>query len=127
MFKTKKRERDFLENGYFKLPFLEKESLIAIQSLNESTKNDVGIEGKDFYTSVWSENKAYKETVDQGLKYILEPVLFKYLKGFQSFFANFMVKLAGENSQLAPQQDGSCIDGKEYYSITFWIPLTNGR
>ena len=110
MFKNLQDEQKFLEYGYVKFSLLEKESIIKLKNLYESTKNEVGIVDKTFYTSIWSDNKSYKEKVDKEIKEILEPILLKYLEGFQSVFANFMVKLAGENSQLPPHQDWSFVN-----------------
>lgn len=113
----------FSENGYLILPLLSKQTIQAIQNLYENTKNESGISDKNFFTTIWSNNQSYKEIVGNGLKAILEPLLNQHLQSFKSVFANFMVKKAGENSQLHPHQDWSFTDEEKYFSITAWIPL----
>jgi hypothetical protein len=124
MFKLNENIEEFKREGYLKLPLLDEQEIGALKNLYTLTRNDAGIEGKKFYTSIWSNNIQYKETVDAGIKNILEPALARILNNFQSVFANFMVKLSGENSQLQPHQDWSFVDESKYDSITVWIPLS---
>ena len=123
MFLKKEDLHLFSEKGYIKLPLLKSQAIQAIQDLYEKTKNESGISCKNFFTTIWSDNQIYKENVGKGLKAILEPALNQYLQNFQSVFANFMIKKAGENSQLQPHQDWSFTDEEKYFSITAWIPL----
>lgn len=123
MFKYNEDAKAFQEEGYLKKMLLTDNDISAIQNLYKATKHLSGIDNKSFYTTIWSDNVAYKEKVGKGLKEIIEPALALHLQDYKSVFANFMVKKAGENSQLHPHQDWSFTDEAQHFSITAWIPL----
>ena len=113
----------FNTQGYAHTSLLTASEVDDLLSLFKQTASFSGVENKAFFTSIWSENEAYRKAVDGGLKEILEPALGRQIKEFQSIFANFMVKNAGDNSQLQPHQDWSFVDERKFQSMTIWIPL----
>lgn len=122
IFKDPEFEAFFKQYGYVAVPLISQEALSEVLNLYESSRDDSGLDS-NFYTSIWSDNRAYKEQVDRELKRILKPFLEKHFKTYQTAFANFMVKKSGYSSSLQPHQDWTFVKEPENYSITVWIPL----
>jgi len=122
MFKREETEREFEELGYVVLDGINKAIFPQIQNLYGETKGLSGLDS-NFYTSIWSDNIAYKEKVDKALKGILSPFLDKHLKDYKMIFSNFMVKKSAYSSSLQPHQDWSFVREPQHESITVWIPL----
>ncbi len=124
IFKSPDLQKQFRKQGYAIVSLLnaeEIEQLEKVYSLQESS-SEVQL---PFYTSIWSDNVQYKESVDAELKKILVAALSKHLIDCSPVFANFMVKMPGDNSQLIPHQDWSFVDETKYDSVTVWCPLVN--
>ncbi|MCX6200570.1 MAG: phytanoyl-CoA dioxygenase family protein [Bacteroidetes bacterium] len=121
----------FAKQGYVVLPLLEKKEVDALLQFYEQIKSSAGVE-KPFYTSIWSDDKAHRQTVNDTVNRILFPALQKKLLAIQPVFANFMVKGSGDNSALIPHQDWSFVEEPKHDSATVWCPLidvnkTNGN
>ncbi len=121
----------FAKQGYVVLPLLEKREVAALLQFYDQIKSSAGIE-KSFYTSIWSDDRAHRQTVNYTVNGILFPALQKKLLAIQPVFANFMVKESGDNSALIPHQDWSFVEEPKHDSATVWCPLidvnkTNGN
>jgi ectoine hydroxylase-related dioxygenase (phytanoyl-CoA dioxygenase family) len=131
LFFNSKYQTEFEARGYTLFSLLNKEDIHSLQCLYKEVKEHAGV-ASTFYTSIWSENKAHRKAVSEGIKGILLPLLQKEMHSIQSVFANFMVKESGEDSSLVPHQDWSFVQEPIYESMTVWIPLidvdhTNGN
>lgn len=123
MFKEASHQSMFDNNGFVKIQLFSNEEINSIKQIYLNYENKSNVIGKQFYTSIWSNDEQYKEAVDKSLKEELEPILSRVLNNFKAVFSNFMVKKPGENSQLPPHQDWSFVSEPEFYSITVWFPL----
>lgn len=116
----------FFENhGYVKIPLLSDDNIKDLKEVYDRFKDEAEIKDKEFFTSIWSENKSYREAVDSALRKILLPILNNCLEDFKPVFSNLMIKKSGENSKLQPHQDWTFVDETKFDSITVWIPLEN--
>lgn len=123
MFFDENLSKQFDQQGFVKTNLLTTEQVEALNKLYLATKDESGLLDRQFYTSIWSQNEAYKKKVGDGIKEIMLPSLSKILKDSKAVFANFMVKLRGEHSALQPHQDWSFVDENQYESMTVWVPL----
>lgn len=124
MFKDKEQLQFFEKEGYLKTPLLSVSEVEELKNLYLETKHSANVDAK-FYTSIWSNDSAYKAKVDAQLKSTLVNALKSKLDDFKAVFANFMVKKTGEGTQLHPHQDWSFVEEPNFQSITVWIPLVN--
>lgn len=108
--------------GYVKTPLLNASEIDALRGLYKSTESESGL-NLGFYTSIWSDNVAFKARVNEGIQKILNSALAKVFKAYDAVFANFMVKGPGQQSSLQAHQDWSFVEEPEFYSVTVWIPL----
>jgi hypothetical protein len=122
MFKVDKALGRFKDFGYVVLDFVEPEALEELYKLYKETEPLVELEA-NFYTSIWSENTAYKNKINNELKSILGPFLDEHLQNYKVAFSNFMVKKSGYSSSLQPHQDWTFVQEPDNYSITVWVPL----
>lgn len=122
LFIEKVYRNTFAYQGYVVLPLLEKKDVDALLLFYDQIKESAGVE-KPFYTSIWSEDKVHRQSVNATVSAILFPALQKKLMAIQPVFANFMVKESGENSALIPHQDWSFVEEPQHDSATVWCPL----
>ena len=66
----------FAKQGYVVLPLLEKREVAALLQFYDQIKSSAGIE-KSFYTSIWSDDRAHRQTVNYTVNGILFPALQK--------------------------------------------------
>lgn len=131
LFIQKSHRDTFAEQGYIVLPLLEKEGVNTLLHFYIQIEKSAGVE-KPFYTSIWSDDKVHRQSVNDAVIAILFPALQKKLKAIQPVFANYMVKETGDNSALIPHQDWSFVEEPRHDSATVWCPLmdvnkTNGN
>lgn len=114
----------FRNEGYVVVPLLSGQDIAELDQLavQQTPQSEVSL---PFYTSIWSDNVLYRESVDAAIKKVLTKALEKYLLDCQPVFANFMVKNPGDNSQLIPHQDWNFVDEAKYDSVTVWCPLVD--
>ena len=124
LFFDKKHGEEYRDFGYTVVPLLDSADIDKLSKLHEALKKTARL-GKQFYTSIWSDNEDHRRKADESIKDILFPALKTHLKDIQPVFANLMVKATGENSSLLPHQDWSFVDETEYDSATVWVPLVD--
>ena len=112
-------QNQFRQEGYVIVPLLNAGEITHLAEIYSSQESNSQVH-LPFYTSIWSDNVLYKESVDAALKKILVAALEKYLLDCKPVFANFMVKQTGDNSHLIPHQDWSFVDETKYDSVTVW-------
>lgn len=124
IFNSPSLQSRFRSEGYVIVPLLGAREISRLAEIfhNQEGGSNVGL---PFYTSIWSENSSYRESVDADIKKILTPALNAYLNDCKPVFANFMVKQPGENSSLIPHQDWNFVDETKYDSATVWCPLVD--
>lgn len=123
LFKSKKLERKFRQNGYVVIAdFLPQSTIDGILELYESLKLDK-LEG--IYTNIKDKDLELNEQIDHYLKNAFHPFLERY---FHNFFVDggvFIVKGTGEKSESTLHQDWNIIDEREYISCCVWCPLVD--
>ncbi|HXH19738.1 MAG TPA: phytanoyl-CoA dioxygenase family protein, partial [Chitinophagales bacterium] len=124
IFKSPDLQYPFREQGYVIVPLLTQQQIQQLAEIYAAYERSSQVQ-LPFYTSIWSENAEYRESVDAELKRILSSALNKYLLDCKPVFANFMVKHPGDQSQLIPHQDWSFVDETRYDSVTVWCPLVD--
>lgn len=130
IFRSEEDYEFFQQDGYVVIDLLEESVVNRLRDHFVETETLSGIES-NFYTSIWSENKDFRQQIDAVIKAELKNALQGPFENFKTAFANFMVKKPGDSSALQPHQDWSFVEEPMYYSVTVWIPLqdvdeTNG-
>ncbi len=131
LFIAKSYRDAFAEQGYVVLPLLKKEEVDALLHFYNQIEKSAGV-AKPFYTSIWSDDKTHRQSVNDSVNAILFPAVQRHLVKTKPVFANFMVKERGEDSALLPHQDWSFVEEPMFDSATVWCPLgdvnkTNGN
>lgn len=72
-----------------------------------------------------SESTAYKASVAESLRPLLEPKVDTILDRHHLFSTNYIMKWPGERSGFAPHQDTTLVDESKHRSVTIWCPLTD--
>lgn len=128
VFKDKNLEKIFKEDGFVILK--DAVSFDFKTSYNYFNELQSNVNGK-FYASLWSNDRKYRENVDNEIKKRLSIISEKYLENYESFFGDLLVKKPSLNHKFDWHQDWTFVDEEKYSSVYIWCPLqdvskTNG-
>lgn len=110
-------ERD----GYFTVPgFLNEEEIQLL--LNQLESKNIQREG--FYTSTCIDDKEYREYCNRVIQEVVHPAkIAQFIKGYATFYANFINKTPNSASEVVLHTDWSITDETKYRPFKIWIPL----
>jgi hypothetical protein len=124
MFTEQGYQKIFQQQGFIVLPLFGAEDLLFLEQLyNNST--DIVQEDRLFYTSIWSENAAYRQLIYDKVSRLFSGKLSKYLPDCEHIFSNLHIKKPGNDSSLLAHQDWNFVNEPEHQSMTVWCPLTD--
>ena len=122
LFKDAKVQILFEEEGFVKIPLLNKQEVEDLKNYYLSLKHDhIGEYG--FHVSLDNTNPEYISGVFKKLFETIMPKLDPLLHDYKTFTASYVVKEAGLQNIVPPHQDWSFVDEEQYCSATVWIPL----
>ena len=121
-------EAELEEKGYTVAPdFLTREELKELARLAEA--HDAAVHHRPFGVSLHSEDVAYRQAVDEGIRAILAPKAAEIAPGYRLCFGNFLVKVpvgpTDEAGVVKLHQDLSFVNEAEFQTLSLWIPLTD--
>lgn len=122
IFRDVELQKRFDEQGFVTVDFYSNEDLAAVEELYRSTHTER--EG-GFFPSTYSENKEYREKVDQELKRIGKKKFDELFTDYQLINGCFIVKNPGEESYLHIHQDMTLVDESEFTGINVWTTTTD--
>lgn len=121
VFNKPELEESLSRDGYFTLPLLSKEDVARLRQFYEQTPPpDVDAE---FYTTHWSQQKEYRQLVDDNLRPLLAERALPLFNDYKACFGYFFVKHPTEGSAFHIHQDWSLVDEDQFRGVTLWIAL----
>lgn len=121
-FKDQKKNRYLKKFGYVVIDFITQNDINLI--LDFYKKNSFH-EVNKFTTTHFSNNTTYKKKVND---FIINSVLSNINNHFTDYrpcFANFMVKMPGEESNMPLHADWTYVEEQDASSYSIWFPLSN--
>ena len=110
------------KDGITVQPFLSEEQLESLRSLYQEHHTLSDEKGGMFY-SVYSQDLAYREQIDQQVRAVLQPTLDKWFQGYKNVINSYVIKLPGKSSEFAIHQDTTALDETRFSPLSVWIPL----
>ena len=121
IFISEEHQREFDQRGHFVYQAFSENDIAAIRHFY--SLKDPGI-NKDFYSSIESEDAAYRIEVDTFLKSYFTPLIDILMDRYLSLAATFIVK-RGANSTIYDHTDDCLVDESEHTSVNMWSPLVD--
>jgi len=122
VFKDNILDKQFYEQGYvivdLKDKILSKNILKKVKSLKS------GVDAP-FYTSLWSSDSNYRNTVNQIILENLAPIAEYLLYDYTPLFGDLLVKRPSWNKDFPVHQDWTFVDETQYASVYVWCPLVD--
>lgn len=115
-------QKEYERTGYAVVPLLSPEEVSSLQRLYD----DLQVELQSaFYTSLWSQNLAYRQRVHEAITRVMEARLEPVLCDYRICLGNFAVKGSGgiEESRVPMHQDWTVVDETRFTGLTVWCPL----
>lgn len=114
--------KELNQEGITVQPFLSPEQLESLRAIYEGTHSLTDEKGGMFY-SVYSQDLAYRERVNEEVQTILQPTLDQWFVDYKNVINSFVIKLPGKASEFAIHQDTTALDEFKYSPLSIWIPL----
>ena len=129
IFRDSALQRRFDEQGFVKVPFINKEQITELDSLFDEMHPEVPDEG--FISGSYSSDLEYKQKASDHFKRIFHDSYEKYFQNYTAFGGSFLFKVPSENSDLVLHQDWTIVDEEKAVALNCWVPLcdtneTNG-
>lgn len=126
MFKDGSLQALYEEQGYVKIPFLNKEEVAFLTKKHEelmTTKKE------SFHTSLISENVHVKIKINEVVSQIFAPKLHSIFINVKPVIASFLTKEKGVTGKVDAHQDWTFVDETKFRSLHIWCPLiaTNSK
>src|SRR5690242_1133759 len=102
------------QNGFVKFPFLKAETVAKLKLLYGQFESEHLFTGRYHHSTFHIGNRNIAETVDTGIKEIIQKEISKFFFDYELFVANFMVKEPGNESEVPPHQDWTYVDEPKY-------------
>ncbi len=128
IFKDPEMQSNFERNGFVIVDMYSKEMLEKVVSFYHEMHPD---KQAGFYPSAYSDNKTYRNRIDQELTQLCKPKLDELFVDFQVMNGCFIVKQPGLDSYLHVHQDMTLVDESRFVGINIWtttvdLTTTNG-
>ena len=115
-------EKEFLEKGFVRVPFLNPDELASCRSLFEQV--DPGV-GTSFYSSIDSRNKEYRMRVDQELRNRVAEKTKSFFVAYEPIAFTFIVKRSSPDTLIRMHVDDTHTDQNQFVSVNIWSPLVD--
>ncbi|MCB0754795.1 MAG: phytanoyl-CoA dioxygenase family protein [Flavobacteriales bacterium] len=121
IFKDADLQRQFDENGFVKVPFLNEAQIKEVDELFDEFHPELPTEG--FISGSYSPDIEYKQKASDHFKRIFHESYDRIFKDYTAFGGSFLFKMPSENSDLVLHQDWTIVDEEKYVAINCWVPL----
>ena len=120
IFKDKKLQKQFDENGYVKIKLLESTDVEALLKLfTQHFPNP----SKDFFSSSYESNFDFKKEVSRQIGDVICNRLDSQFENYTWFGSAFLSKGNGDRSEMPMHQDWTIVDEKRFVALNIWTPL----
>ena len=124
IFKDKKLQEHFEQNGFVKIPLLEQEEIEVLRQYYTNQDFDNRIEA-GFHISLDNLNEELVKEVGAKIKEVLAPKATELLDDCKIFTASFVIKEPGLQNIVPPHQDWTFVDESKFCSATVWTALVD--
>ncbi|MFT4544639.1 MAG: ectoine hydroxylase-related dioxygenase (phytanoyl-CoA dioxygenase family) [Bacteroidia bacterium] len=121
IFKDSELQKQFDENGYVKVPFINQEQIAELDKLFDEMHPELPDEG--FISGSYSSDLVYKQTASNHFKRIFHESYERLFQNYTAFGGSFLFKVPSENSDLVLHQDWTIVDEEKSVAINCWVPL----
>ncbi len=123
VFRDKKIQRNFEQNGFVKIDLLEKSEVDYLskkyQMLSQRLTGDVQM------FSIYDKNKEYTKAVHDEISALFEKKLKRITADYKSIIGYFVYKEPNQTEDLEIHQDASFSDETIHPNINIWCPLVD--
>lgn len=122
IFKDPELTKEFQDNGFVVVPFIDATQIDAIRSVYENYYPE-GVTG--FYTTTFANNVEHREGVNRAIREVCLDRIETLFENYKILFSSFIVKAPGPESELIMHQDMTLVDESKYTGINIWCPLVD--
>lgn len=123
IFKEEALQRQFDEDGYVCIPFLEQDEVETL--VNAFHQHHNNIIHNAFGSSSFKNDAATKRAISDTILAIFDKKYQHIFCDYNPLGGAFLYKTKGENSDLAPHQDWTIVDEEQFVALNVWVPLTD--
>lgn len=123
VFKEEELESSLSEHGYFTMQLLSEKEVSRLRQFHE--ENPPPDVDQEFYTTHWSQQKEYRQLVDNNVRPLLAKHALPLFNDYKDCFGYFFVKHPAEGSVFHIHQDWSLVDEEYFRGVTLWVALTD--
>jgi ectoine hydroxylase-related dioxygenase (phytanoyl-CoA dioxygenase family) len=120
LFKDKKHQEEFEQNGYVVLPFL---SEGEIDFLSQTFDQNFPDFPDGFYSTSFSKDEQAKKNTWLAIDEIFDAKIQHLAMPYRKLGSCFLTKSPGDKGEMPIHQDWTIVDEPRYHSITVWVPL----
>ena len=120
IFRSESDEKQFQDKGYIRKNLLSSGEVDRLTHRFQKLHPD-GVKG--FYTTTYNQDPSHRALVEKAILEVALPRVEEIFHDFQVFFASFIVKEPGPESELNLHQDMTLVDESKYCGINIWCPL----
>jgi hypothetical protein len=122
IFKDDSLNQQLVSDGYAKVSFLTDSE---VKQLTDFFYQHHPALPDGMYASSHHTDFAFRKTMNDEIKEVCTSAAMSVFADVELLGSTFMVKSKGENGSLAPHQDWSIVDEREYNSYNIWLPLVD--
>jgi len=123
IFKDKKLQTEFDENGFVKVKLLSEIQVDELNALFNSLKAEHAEVNALHHTTTDTQKPELILQVDAQIKSVLMPELEKLMQNFKPLAGCFHIKESGAGSATGIHQDPTFVDETKFYSANVWVAL----
>lgn len=119
IFNNENLQRQFDENGFVVLPFLDAEQVRQLNQLY----SELNIQANSFHSSSFFTDVSVKKKINEIGEQIFQEKVSATFRDIKKLGCSFLTKPVGESGRMPVHQDWTVVDETKYYSVTIWTAL----
>ena len=124
LFRHPSLQKEFDENGYVIVDFLDTGEVKALKEIYEHVPGDLGKPA--FASSIMSRDAQYRVRLSSAIEEAFRQPLNKLCNDTRIFWGNYNIKCPNHRNGIVPlHQDPSFLDERQYTAMGIWVPLVD--
>lgn len=128
IFRDPEHQKQFEEDGYVIVPFLEPDAIQALLDFKNGTRPDnrfnTNAEDASYHFTFLDTNIPYKKEVFNTVMSFFQPSIDKYMIDYRPLIVNFVLKDPGFG-EVPVHQNWNFVDEEKFRSFSVWVPLVD--
>lgn len=128
IFRDPLHQKQFEEDGYVIVPFLEPEEVQALLDFKNGTRPDnrfnTNAEDATYHFTFLDTNIPYKKEVFNTVMRFFQPAIDKWMIDYKPLIVNFVLKDAGYG-EVPVHQNWNFVNEDKFRSFSVWVPLVD--